>query len=821
MPVNKIAAACAVVIGFAACASAQHEISGAARIRLAIENLANTGSALMIAAHPDDENTALLAYLARGRHLRTGYLSVTRGEGGQNLIGSQLGATLGLIRTQELLEARKIDGAEQFFTRAIDFGYSKTAAESLEKWGHERTLGDVVWVIRRFRPDVIISRWSGTPRDGHGQHQAAGMLAKEAYEAAADPKRYPEQLKYVQAWRAKRLMWNMFSWNRRAQKEDEHTPGRIEVDLGAYDPVLGYSYAEIAGMSRSMHRSQGMGAAQRKGSQPNYLITTAGERATRDPFDGVDLTWSRVPGGAAIGSLLNKALGALDPAHPEKAVPVLAQARALMVEMSHLAEPGRSLVQRKLKRLNEAILLAAGVSADVTVDHYAVVPGNSLKLTTTVINRGPLQVREGDKLLPSNEPVSNSAELAIPANAPYSQPYWLCEPPDGDSYRVSDPLLIGLPENPPRFTRTIAISVAGQNVNITRNATFRYIDHVLGERMRPVVVEPPVAVDMPARAAVFPNAAAKHIEMTLAGNASVRGTVRLAAPAGWRVEPASIAFHIDAPGQRETVPFTVTPPAGDSRGELRAVADIPGSTPVEVGQVMIDFPHIEPQALFAPSQTEVVRADIRMDAKRIGYVMGAGDEEPDALRQIGADVTLLSADDLSRGDLSRFDAVVTGVRAYNTRADLRANEQRLLDYVQNGGTLVVQYNVLDGDPSLLAHIGPYPMKITHDRVSVETVPVAFPHPDSALLKEPNKITERDFDGWVQERGLYFASEWDPRYTPLFEMHDPNEPARLGSTLVTRYGKGMYVFTALSWFRQLPAGVPGAYRVFANFVSGGK
>jgi len=774
----------------------------------------------MIAAHPDDENTALLAYFSRGRKVRTGYLSLTRGEGGQNLIGSEQGDALGIIRTQELLAARRIDGAEQFFTRAIDFGFTKTADEALEKWGRDTILSDVVWVVREFRPDVIVLRFSGTPRDGHGQHQVSAILGKEAFTAAADPRRFPEQLRWVQPWQAKRAMWNVFAFTKEQEKELDKMQDRIDVDPGDYDPILGHSYGEIAGMSRSLHKSQGMGAPERKGSQKNSLITVAGDAAKKDVFDGVDVSWDSVPGAGSLSRVLAEASHTFDPEHPEKIVPLLLKAKSLMAELHH------PVIERKQKELDEAIALASGLWLEATADKFAAVPGGSFKITKTALNRGTLAIELDGKTPACNIPVTTTETRQIPADEQYSQPYWLREPKQGETYTVSNQLLIGRAENPPLLETTFHARFGSQDLALTRPVIYRYIDRVQGELVRPLIVVPPVAVQTPERARVFPDHSAKPVDVQVKANIKgASGELSLKAPAGWQVEPQSQAFHIAEVDQQTVLTFRVIPPAGDAAGPLKASAKV-GDRAVDVDMDVISYPHIPVQVLFHPADTKLVRADIRDSARTVGYVTGAGDDVPESLRQMGSEVVLLSSDDLARADLSRFDAIVTGVRAYNTRPDLRANQQRLLEYVKNGGTMVVQYNVLEGgftggDPSLLSMIGPYPITIGRERVTVEEAPVVFPNPSNPMLHQPNEITAKDFDGWIQERGLYFASEWDSHYQPLFETHDPGQKPQLGVTLYAKFGKGTYIFTGLSMFRELPAGVPGAYRIFANFISASK
>lgn len=820
----------------AAPAFAQRELAGAAEIRQALGRLKNTGSALMIGAHPDDENTAVLAWLARGRKVRAGYLSLTRGEGGQNLIGPEQGDLLGVIRTQELLAARRIDGAEQFFTRAIDFGFSKTAAETLEKWGHEDILSDVVWTIRRFRPDVVILRFSGTARDGHGHHQASAKLGKEAFTAAADPNRFPEQLRWVRPWQARRLLWNVFSFTAQQERDAEKMGSRIEIDAGQFDPVLGHSYGEIAGMSRSQHRSQGMGAPERRGSQKNFFVNVAGDPASRDMFDGIDTTWRRIPDGAKVAGILDRADSAFDAEHPERSLPALAEARALVAAMR---DP---VAMSKLAEIDEAIALCAGLWLDASSAQWSATPGSTANVNVTAIDRGAEPVSwtglrlEGIAGAPAitdaselacNIPATRTLAVSVPAAQPYSQPYWLAKPKSGARYTVDNQELIGLPQGAPVLDARFLLSVAGARIEVVRPVQYRYVDHVLGELTRPFEVVPPVAIRMPETALVLPSAEPRTVEVSARANAKGRGVLRLAVPEGWKVEPAEQPFALGAVGEQATVTFRVTPPAGETVGKLRATAQMEGGATIASAMTVIDYPHIPVQTLFPRAAVPLVHTAARTLARTVGYVMGAGDEEPAALRQLGCDVTLLSAEDLARGDLARFDAIVTGVRAYNVRADLRANQQRLLDYVKNGGTMVVQYNVLEGGPggggdsSALSHIGPYPIRITRDRVTVEEAPVRFPDPSLPLLHKPNDISEKDFAGWIQERGLYFAGEWAPEYRPVFETHDPGEKPLEGGTLYARYGKGAYIFTAFSWFRELPAGVPGAYRIFANFISAGK
>jgi LmbE family N-acetylglucosaminyl deacetylase len=853
---------------------AQRTITGEIEIRQALEKLSTLGSVMMIGAHPDDEREQMLAYLALGRHVRTAYLSLTRGEGGQNLIGPEQGDELGIIRSQELLASRRIDGAEQYFTRAIDFGFSKTADETLQKWDRNKVLGDVVYNIRRFRPDVVILVFSGTPRDGHGHHQASSILGKEAFSLAGDPTKFPEQLAYVQPWAPRRLMMNVGGpgggQNKgKGGKNKADTPppaDLLNVDVGIYSPELGASYGEIGGASRSANRTQGTGAAETKGSQLISMETVAGDKATKDLFENLDITWRRIAGGAVVGDIVTQALNSFVPAHPEALLPALAKARPLIAAIK---DP---LAERKLQELDELIALCAGLSLEAQSDKAAVSPGATLRVNFTAIQRLPGQValtgirlagmqgapavNLAPAILVNNQPSRYNASFAVPPDQPYTQPYWLEQPKDGALYSVRDPRYIGLPENDPVLTAHFHVQVAGLELELTRPVQYRYVDRVFGEQVRPFTVIPPVAISLPEHAVVFGEAKPRRIEVPVRANSGkASGEVRLDVPAGWIVNPASQSFELAAAEQQTNVFFDLTPPQQTSRGMIRAVAQV-GNQAVSTGIEVIQYPHIMTQTLLPPAQATLVRADIRTLSKTVGYVMGAGDDVPQAIRQLGCEVTLLTEADLAHGDLSRFDAIVTGVRAFNTRPDLRANIQRLFDYTNNGGTLIVQYNVPEGgvpapgapgqapnqastqpappqpapapavaaagDGGLLAHIGPYPIRISrNDRVTVEEAPITFPNPELRLLHVPNQITAADFEGSVQERGLYFADQWDPKYLSVLESHDPGEMPLPGGMLYAPYGKGVYIFSAYDWFRELPAGVPGAYRLFANMLSAAK
>jgi LmbE family N-acetylglucosaminyl deacetylase len=820
-------------------------VIGASELIQTLEKLNVLGSLLMIGAHPDDENTAVIAYFARGRHIRTAYLSATRGEGGQNLIGPEQYEALGLIRTQELLAARRIDGGEQFFTRAFDFGFSKSPEEALEKWGRDRLLSDFVRVIRRFRPDVIVARFPPSGSGGHGQHTATGHLAPAAFEAAGDPSRFPDQIREgLRPWRAKRLVWNTFAFNRRQEQAEAQAKDRIVIDAGVFNPVLGKSYAEIAGESRTEHASQGMGAPERKGPSRQYFAHVAGEPvadpARGDLFEGIDTTWERVQGGGETGRLLREALQSFRPQQPEAILPLLLDAYA---GMERLHDPWVDVKRAELLR---AIRLAAGLSLEAEADRWNAAPGSPVGLAVTAINRShfPLiwdrvavsgvhaeTLPAYGRPLEYNRPETIRCKTAIPAGAPYSQPYWMRGLRTGDYYPVEDPELIGAPENPPALEATFFLRTSrGLELPFRAPVEYRWVERVGGEQARALEIVPPVSVAFSAPALIFPGFQPRRVVLRVASNAEGgKGRVSLDLPAGWKAVPSSAAFELAGPDQQAEAAFEVTPPgpggSGASGGFAAARAAIGGVT-VALGLVSLHYPHIPRQAFFPPARVRMEAFDARLTAKNIGYIMGAGDEIPGALEQLGASVKLLASEDLRHGDLSGFDAIVCGIRALNVRDDVLAARQRLLDYVRAGGTLVVQYNTA-GEPARAgsvpraAQLAPYPLTPSSNRVTVETAPVTFPNPGLPVLHRPNEITARDFEGWVQERGLYFMSQWDERYQPVFACSDPGETPQLGGTLYARYGKGVYIFTGYSWFRQLPAGVPGAYRIFANLVSAGK
>ncbi|MEE9168222.1 MAG: PIG-L family deacetylase [bacterium] len=798
------------------------KIMNAAELELALRKLNVLGSALFVAAHPDDENTAMLSYLSSERLVRTAYLSTTRGDGGQNLIGTEKGDLMGVIRTQELLAARRIDGAEQFFTRAIDFGYSKSPEESIRIWGRDDIIADMVWIIRKFRPDVIITRF--TPEmGGHGHHRASAILAEEAFHAAGDPSRYPNQLKYVEPWQSKRIVWN--AWRRGQNNPGSESAGLIGADLGTYNPLLGKSYTEIAAESRSMHKSQGFGASSRRGERIDYFEHRAGDAAERDLFDGIDLTWNRVKGGREVAAIIDEAIRSYDRNKPSAILPILLKAHNKASEL----DDGYWVKQKK-KELLEVIRSSAGLWLEAIAEDFSATPGGQINITASVVNRSDFPIRlesisfpfqsaiNSNEDLKNNQPYEVRSGIVLPEDAEHTQPYWLQSQHELGLFAVESQHLIGQPENSPALVVRFDLAVGEEKLAYEIPVFYRWTDRVAGEKYRPFEIVPEVALSLEKTLYVFADDVSKKVAVrVIAGKPMVAGSVSLHAPPGWRIEPASIPYSLEKKGDEGQFNFTIWPPKNAASGTLQAEARINGTTLTKSVKV-IEYPHILIQTLFPPAEAKLLRPDLKKNSEKVAYVMGSGDEIPDYLEQLGFDVNLISDEELDNIDLDKFDTIITGIRAYNTRPRLRQQQQRLLEFVEAGGTLIVQYNTSRG--LAVDNLGPYPLTLSRARVSVEDAPVTLVLPDHSLLNSPNKITQSDFDGWVQERGLYFAGEWDAKYQTPISSHDPGEADLLGGLLYAEYGDGVFIYSGLSWFRELPAGVPGAYRLFVNMISAG-
>jgi LmbE family N-acetylglucosaminyl deacetylase len=803
------------------------EQMSASEIQLALQKLNVLGRVLYIAAHPDDENTNLMAFWANGSLYDAAYLSVTRGDGGQNILGPELGERLGVIRTEELLDARRIDHARQFFTRALDFGFSKTADETMRIWDHDKILADVVWMVRNFRPDVIVTRFSPEDDKTHGHHTASAILAGEAFSAAADPNRFPEQLAFVKPWQAKRLVWNtspFFFTNRNLPFDPT---GLTVLEAGGYNSLLGKAYTEIAAASISMHKSQGVGGLPRRGARKEYFKPLKGQPMTSSLFEGVDTSWSRVPNSESVATEIREITSKFNPADPAASVPDLLKLRQAMGGIHD--EPW---IAEKKAELDKIIAACLGLHVEASTATETFTPGQTAAIKLEAINRSniPVTLQElrfpntGDSskidaALPSNELITKDLSCRIPNDAPYSQPYWLRKPASLGAFAVDDQKLIGLPENPPALPVEIVLQVNGQELRYIVDTKYRTTDAVAGEPPRPLVIAPPVFVNVLNSVFMFPTNEPKPVSVRVtATTGAVKGDLKLAVPPGWETSPPSVSVDLKAANAEMVATFSVKPPNQNSEGMLRAIVAIDGRD-YSLERVRISYPHIGVQTLMPPAQTKLVRADIRKKGDRIGYIPGAGDDVPESLRQIGYSVKMLSEPEITAKNLAQFSAVVLGIRAYNTQDRISNWLPEVFDYVKNGGVAIAQYNTLADLKT--NQFGPYPLEISRDRVTDENAPVRVLAPNNQLMNTPNKITPKDFDGWVQERGLYFPNKWDPAWTPILSCNDPKEKPLDGGLLIAKSGNGFFIYTGYSWFRQLPAGVPGAYRLFANMLSLGK
>jgi len=784
----------------------------------ALDRLAHTIRVLYVGAHPDDENTRLLAYLANARHVTVAYLSLTRGEGGQNLIGPEQGDLLGVIRTQELLAARRLDGALQLFSSVRDFGYSKRADETLAAWGHEAALADVVWVIRTFQPDVIITRYDEHPPN-HGHHTASAILARKAFTAAADPNRFPEQLRAgVTPWRADRLLHNV--WRIR-----EKSPDTLTIDVGDYDVRLGLSYGELAALSRSQHKSQGFGTPAVRGPLLESFVPVAGTRPTKDIFEGLALGWERFgSAGTALARALEEARTRLERDAPERALPSLLKANRTLEAL-----PNQPRTRDARAMLDALIASVAGVFVRATAPTPAASPGTRLPVSVEVVMRRPATMTlkrvvfagtdalELNAQLHVNEKQEISREVIVPSRANLSWPYWLRASGAVRNWGEGGRDPVGEPKGPPPFAVDVDLMVGGRTVRVTAPLQYAWTDRVLGERTQLVTVTPPVTITPARKATMLPNGAATRVTLRVrAWKDELKAIVRLPVPQAWSVRPAEAPVALAQAGDETLVHFEVTAPAAAAAVSLTPEVIVDGRT-WSWREDVIDYPHVPVQRVLQPAAIRFVPLSIRLPQGLVGYVAGSGDTVMEDLAHIGVRIQRIDEETLRSGDLTAYAAIVLGIRAFNTRDVLRTVHERLMRYVEQGGTLVVQYNTQNRWSGLDAPIAPYALTIGADRVTDENAEMVPVDPSHPVLMTPNRIGPEDFAGWAQERGLYFAAQWDARFTPVLRMADPGEPPVLGSLLVARYGKGRYIYTGLSFFRQLPAGVPGAYRLFSNLI----
>jgi LmbE family N-acetylglucosaminyl deacetylase len=798
-----------------------------------LKSLQQMATVLMIAAHPDDENTQLIAYLARGRNYRMGYLSVTRGDGGQNVLGGEFGDELGLIRTYELLAARQLDSGRQFFTRAIDFGYSKTPDETLKIWDRDAVLGDVVRVIRTFRPDVLVTRFAPTQTNTHGHHTASAILGVDAFKIAGDANAYPEQLRQGLApWQPKRILLNAGFGGRGG--------GGISIDAGGIDPVLNLSYGEIANQSRGMHKSQGLGGGGGGpgrggggGASPQSFTLLAGDPASADIMDGIDTTWNRIAGGgAAIAKRMGETIDQFDPGNPAASVPALLDIKKL-VDAIAATVPPNPIVTEKRHLLDRIIADCLGLTVETTVPNALVTPGETITLHSTARIRSSIPVRwtqtvfakgtvDRDTMaisLKPNEAAVREATEVLRPGTPVSQPYWLQQEPAPGIFQVRDVTLIGQPDSPPAYPVQSTFEVGGQMIRLDGQPVQLVEGVPAPQQRRPLAVIAPVSFAFNFDVSLFKPGQTHAVTLELqAARPNTSGTIEFQAPAGWKVEPAAQAFKLDAAESTTKLSVAVTAPANPGLAKFTARAVV-GGVAYSNQRQEIAYPHLPALLLQPAAEIKVLAVDVQHKGATIGYLAGAGDSVAGDLAQIGYDVRGLAGKDLTAEGLKGLDAVVIGVRAFNTRTDLAPGLQALFDYVAAGGTVVEQYN----RPDQLRNttLAPYNIRLSTLRVTDETAEVTFLAPDHPALTTPNKITAADFENWVQERNIYLPDQWDGHFTPILGMADPGETPPNSSLLIAQHGKGFFVYTSLVFFRQLPVGNPGAYRLFANLVSLGK
>ncbi|MEZ5024233.1 MAG: PIG-L family deacetylase [Chitinophagales bacterium] len=788
------------------------------KIFVDLQKLNSLKKVLYIAAHPDDENTRALAYFSLGEKAETAYLSLTRGDGGQNLIGDELSEDLGVLRTQELLAARSYDGAQQYFSKAVDFGYSKSAEETFEKWGKDEILADVVLMIRKFQPDVIITRFPPDERGGHGHHTASAVLAIEAFEKAADPNFLPDQVKMFGTWQTTSIYWNASNWwNKDLDKEAINNPEYLVKDIGGYNDLLGMSYNEIGTIARSQHKCQGFGAVVERGSRTEFFQYLAGEKLKEDFFEQNDKTWSKIIN-PQFEQKFNFLLKNFDFLKPENNV-----SRLLDLKKSMSKLPASTFKNDKIALLDRIILDCLGLYTDFNTDDYALVRGHEYKVTASFLNRSSLPVsvksingQAIDTILPQHQTVEET--LTIKNRAKISNPYWLNHP-FTNVFTVDDKANYLMAENFPSFTYLVEFSVNGEKVNAYFPVEYKWRDPSYGERRRAAISTPEFTVNFDQSSVILQPNQTKKIELEIHSFMdSLQDEIMIETPENWKVNITKIPVNLNKKQETIFASIELTATEESKRGFL-ILKNAKGEILKSFTEITYD--HIPTQVIFKDSKVETIKIDAKIKQGKIAYIKGVEDAVPKAIEQLGFDVQVFEVSDLSSLDLSPFQSVVLGIRIYNVHDELRNFDNKLFTYVENGGNLIMQYNTASRNSTDLKFGGPIPFELTRNRVTEEDAAVTFLAPEHPIMNYPNKITPTDFDNWVQERGLYFAGNWSEDYTPLFSWHDVDEDPQTGALIVAKHGKGQFVYTGISFFRELPNGVEGAYRLFANLLSYGE
>ncbi len=797
--------------------------SSSTDIYMQLKKLNVLGSVLYIAAHPDDENNGFLPYLAKEKLYRTGYLSLTRGDGGQNLIGSEQGVELGLIRTQELLAARRIDGAEQYFSRAYEFGFSKSWEEALRIWDREKVLSDVVWMIRKFQPDIIITRFPGDARAGHGHHAASSVLAQEAFTVAADPKRFPEQFKYgVQPWQAKRILWNTFNFGGTNTTAND----QLKVEVGGYNTLIGKSYGELGGEARTLHKSQGEGRPRRRGQVYEFFTTLGGDAPKNDLMEGIVIDWKRINGGEKIQTQINTIISSYKFEQPEASVPALVN-----LYRSIKTLPAGNWRNKKLAETQDLIEACSALFSEATTAQENVAQGdvlnvnfffNKRKEANVVVKN--IQLENFDTIVNASLSVNNNFTfnrvLPVAADKKLSQPYWLEYPKEEGQFVIKDQLLIGKAENDPSFEAWYTVSIEGEDFTIRRPVQYKVVDPAKGELYQPLAVLPKVELNFTKENFISLNGQSIKVQSQFKMNSGSLLPLQSAI-----VKPKEWDFDEKAqsatPHEKEKDAFYMLKPKNKEANSRESLTASSSTVGIFLGNTkVIAYDHIPTITYFTQAKTNLLNLNIKIEGKKIGYIVGAGDKVPQALEQLGYEVKFLNETDITEDNLKQFDAVITGIRASNIFEFLTAKNDVLNKYVENGGNLIAQYiksNTVGANKPL--KLGPYPFSISAgSRVTEEDAKVRFILPEHTILNYPNKITDKDFEGWIQERSTYQVSQSDSHFEMPLAMSDTGEKESNGSLAIAKYGKGNFAYVSLVLFRELPAGIPGAYRILANLIA---
>ncbi|MEZ4916928.1 MAG: PIG-L family deacetylase [Chitinophagales bacterium] len=799
----------------------------AAKIYEQMLRLQNTATVMYLAAHPDDENTRLISWLSNEKHVNTVYLSLTRGDGGQNLIGTEKGPLLGLLRTQELLQARSVDGGKQFFSRANDFGFSKTATETRSIWEEDEIMSDIVWAIRKFQPDVIINRFdANTNGKTHGHHTFSAQASLEAFDLAGDATKFSEQLNLVKPWQPKRVFFNTSWWFYGSKEafEKADKSNMLAINIGEYYPVLGISNNEIAAKSRSMHRCQGFGTEAIRGTEMEYLEFLKGDKPNNDLLDGINQRFSRYTGNDDLDNRIQILINQFDFKNPSASIAMLLDVRKLINNLSD-----KTIKERKLAEINQLIKWCAGFYIEATAANEIVVPGDSLALNIELVNRSVANAKllkatylpsnyvlASNTALANNESVKLTKSVQIPTNAALSSPYWLNEKQKNmGMYIVENQALRGLPETPKNQQILFEIDLNGEKLQFVENINYKEVNPAVGEIYQPLIIAEPVTVNL--NSPVYISVNGKELDISVELKSFIdnaKGNVSLQIDKNWTIQSNAKPFSIAKKGDKQIVHFKVIPPKGESVATLSAYATVNGKT-YSKSITTVDYEHIPKQTVFMPTEAVIENLAIQIPPMQVGYIKGAGDLIPESLEQLGINVEQIDINNATQKDLEKYTAIIVGIRAFNILNEMDFFKDKLWKYAENGGNVVVQYNTNRG---IKTDIAPLKINLTKDRITEEDATLKMINTTHGALNYPNKITESDFDNWVQERGLYFADEWDSKFVPLLEGHDTGETDKKGMLLIAPYRKGNYVYTGISFFRQLPAGVPGTYRLFINLLA---